>query len=69
MADKKRVYVLSGGPNDLGELYLISLKDVQSTIDSDLDGVSDEEIKEVEYTLTVTLMTQKEIDDLPEYEY
>ena len=68
-AIKTRVFVLSGGPQDLSLLYLSSMEQVAEMIDGDLDNVTDVEIEEIEYTIGVKLMTQEEFDNLPEYEF
>jgi len=67
--DLKRVYVLSGGPQDLENLYLFSLEDVLGFIQTDLEEITDIEADGESYSIEVKLMTQKQMDDLPEYHF
>lgn len=66
---KLRMYVLSGGPQDLSNLHLTSLRQAYDMMYEELSEVPNAEIEEMQYTLEVKLMTQKEIDDLPDYEF
>lgn len=67
--ETKRVYILSGGPQDIEDLYLMNLDDVIGFIKTDLAEINDAEATGESYTIEVCLMTQKQIDDLPEYEF
>lgn len=67
--DKFKMYLLSGGPQDLSHLYLPSLKEVADFVEADIAEMQADELEELEYTIEIKLMTQKEIDDLPEYDF
>jgi hypothetical protein len=70
MSDEKiRVYVVSGGPQDLGELYLESIQEVAEMIKVDCEETPESEVEEQEWTITVKLMTREELEALPEYEF
>jgi len=65
----KRVYSLNGGPQDLNNLYFMSLDEVVGFIKTDLEEITDIEADSESYSIDIKLMTQKEIDDLPEYQF
>jgi len=69
MEEKLTMYVLSGGPQDLSDLYLPSMDEVAGFIKTDLEACDGKDTEELEWTVGIKLMTQKEIDDLPEYQF
>jgi len=70
MSDLKiRVYVVSGGPQDLGKLYLESILKVAEIIKVDCEETPESEVEEQEWTITVKLMTREELEALPEYDF
>lgn len=70
MSDEKiRVFNLSGGPQDLGELSLDTIEQVVEMIKQDMEETDDSEVEELKWTITINLMTRKEYEDLPEYPF
>ena len=67
--EKQRVYVLSGSPSDLSKLYLETTYQLTDAIEFEVDSCSDDELPECLFQISVVLMTRKQIDNLPEYEY
>lgn len=67
---KKIVYLFSDGM-DYKNIVFEDLSGITGWIESDIDylnSLSDDDLKDVEYTIRVTRMTQDEIDNLPEGE-
>lgn len=64
---KHTVFLLSD-ESDVSNVVLTELSAIADWISGDIDGMSEEDLLEKEYTITVRKMTEKEISELPEYE-
>lgn len=65
---EKKVYYKFESNGDLSYTFR-TLEGIHEIIESDLEGVSHEEIEEFEYTITPVLMTDEEFENLPESDY
>jgi hypothetical protein len=65
---EKMFYSLSDNA-DLSNLYLQDLEIVKQFIEDEISGLSQEDLKEVEWRITPIFMTQDEFDNLPEYQF
>lgn len=65
--EKKLVYLFSDGM-DYKNIALEEISAIDEWIKADAEMMDDEELKELEYTIRLTRMTQTEIDNLPEAE-
>lgn len=66
--EKKTVFVFSDGV-DITGIVFESLDAVEEWIKADVEELTDEELKDLEYTINVARMTHEEIDNLPEADF
>ena len=65
----KRIMVYSISDNgDLNSVITGNLEDITGIIEGTLCGMSAKEKKEVQFTIDIKFMTEKQIDNLPEWE-
>lgn len=66
--EKKMFYALSDNC-DLSNLYLPNLEAVKEFIESEVTNMGTDDLTEHEWQIKPVFMTQKEFDNLPEYQF
>lgn len=68
---KKRMYLVSCDKTDFGIVYCSTLEEACDVIKGDQDSLTDKDISDeddtAEYCILLKIMTDEEINDLPEY--
>lgn len=64
---EKKVFYKFESNGDLSYVFS-TIEGIHEIIESDLEGISNDEIGEIQYTITPFLMTDEEFENMPEAE-